>query len=270
MGNSNRRRTEEDMQLNPSSQNRETENNHLNPQYIRVADDTDVEILWKLLIEEWKIPKPKMIISLAGGVKHFVGWNEDRLKKLFNKGLVKAAIKTGAESRGEENAVIPVVLVVVEGGYGTIEIVHKALVRTNANSEGHSIPVVIVGGSGRAADIIVKALRLMDNNELNDETCIEDLKKLHQNILGDPERISMDDCVTWLKEISNARKSKLSLITVFQMEDANLKDIDSAILNAVLPTLPYETQLDLAFALNRCDIAKDEILKPDKLFYWQV
>ncbi|XP_070547079.1 transient receptor potential cation channel subfamily M member-like 2 [Ptychodera flava] len=138
MGNSNRRRTEEDMQLNPSSHYRETENNHLNPQrilhfirdndvqqrtakgkedansfgeikfegfdkfkkktapYIRVADDTPVEILWKLMIEEWKIPKPKMIISLTGGARYFVGWNEDRLKILFNQGLVKTVIKTDA------------------------------------------------------------------------------------------------------------------------------------------------------------------------------
>ncbi|XP_070551194.1 transient receptor potential cation channel subfamily M member 2-like [Ptychodera flava] len=64
--------------------------------YIRIADDTPVEILWKLMVNMWKMPEPKMIISLTGGAKHSVGWNDDRLKILFNQGLVKAAIDTGA------------------------------------------------------------------------------------------------------------------------------------------------------------------------------
>ncbi|XP_070551221.1 transient receptor potential cation channel subfamily M member 2-like [Ptychodera flava] len=172
-----------------------------------------------------------------------------------------------AESPGEERTVRPVVLVVVEGGYGTIEIVHQALGQNNGDGESHAvdgIPVVIVGGSGRAADIIAKALRLKDKSETNDF-----LKKDIRDILGGNES-QVDDCVKLLEEIRCHRNKKL--VTVFEMDDANLDNIDEAILRAVLtmPALSGKVQLDLAVELNKSDIARDEILKPDKLSYWKV
>ncbi|XP_070546986.1 transient receptor potential cation channel subfamily M member-like 2 [Ptychodera flava] len=63
--------------------------------YIRVAEDTSVETLWKLMIDKWEIPKPKMIISVTGGTTNF-DFEDDRLKILFNQGLFKAAISTDA------------------------------------------------------------------------------------------------------------------------------------------------------------------------------
>ncbi|XP_070552175.1 transient receptor potential cation channel subfamily M member 2-like [Ptychodera flava] len=270
--------------------------------YIRVAEDTSVETLWELMIEEWKIPKPKMIISVTGGTKNF-NFEDDRLKILFNQGLFKAAISTDAwivtggtsvgvmrqvgkaikkESEGttknevvalgiatwnvidnrkaltntsqvnlvvqsngigladtksqqEENIAIPVVLVVVEGGCATLETVYNYVSQNNTDggAEGQArkgIPVVIVHGSGRAADIIAKSLRLTEIAPFND--AVKELNDDIHRMLGNAECKSVEDCKSWLKEICGDRSRKL--ITVFNMNDAVLKDIDRAILRGVL------------------------------------
>ncbi|XP_070579638.1 transient receptor potential cation channel subfamily M member-like 2 [Ptychodera flava] len=364
--------------------------------YIRVAEDTPATTLWKLLVEQWKIPKPKVLISVTGGAQNFF-FKDDRLKILFNKGLFKAAISTGAwiitggtatgvmkkvgeaikeesqgttenevvalgiatwnvidnnnaltntssqrgcwpakyaesdlnrEGRGQlkltaldcnhthfilvdhgkqsygadielrakleqfiaknggkelgngdsrdskkENTDIPVVLVVVEGGYGTIETVYQSLGKNNEGAAtegqaGEGIPVVIVDGSGRAADIIAEALRLRGDNE--SANTIDGMKDSVRSVLkGD--RNSQEDCISWLKQISAPSNRKL--ITVFHMNDANFKDIDRAILHGVLQaqTLTGKTdkQLRLAVALNRCDIAKDHIITAERQPEWQ-
>lgn len=46
---------------------------------------------------------------------------------------------------------IPMVLLVLEGGKGTLETVKEAIVK--------GVPVVVIGGSGRAADLIDDATK---------------------------------------------------------------------------------------------------------------
>ncbi|XP_070552164.1 transient receptor potential cation channel subfamily M member-like 2 [Ptychodera flava] len=176
----------------------------------------------------------------------------------------------GTKSQQEENIAIPVVLVVVEGGCGTLETVYNYVSQNNTGDgvEGQArkcIPVVIVHGSGKAADIIAESLRLTEEVAFDD--AVKELNGDIHLMLGNTESKSVEDCKSWLKEICGDRSRKL--ITVFNMDDAELKDIDRAILRGVLQAFPVSTQLDLAVELNRCDIAKEEILTVDNVSYWQ-
>ncbi|XP_077867546.1 transient receptor potential cation channel subfamily M member-like 2 [Saccoglossus kowalevskii] len=61
--------------------------------YIRVDNDTQPNIIWNLLINQWNMYIPKVLISVTGGTinYHF----KSRLKTLFKEGLIKAAVSTG-------------------------------------------------------------------------------------------------------------------------------------------------------------------------------
>ncbi|XP_018422030.1 PREDICTED: transient receptor potential cation channel subfamily M member 6 [Nanorana parkeri] len=62
--------------------------------YIRVSYDTAVDQLMHLMIKQWQMELPKLVISVHGGVQNFK--LPPKVKKLFGKGLVKAAETTGA------------------------------------------------------------------------------------------------------------------------------------------------------------------------------
>ncbi|XP_070579637.1 transient receptor potential cation channel subfamily M member-like 2 isoform X2 [Ptychodera flava] len=178
-----------------------------------------------------------------------------------------------AEKEDAGNPEIPVVLVVVNGGYGTIKTVCESLGLTKDSSRRKrkkGIPMVIIKGSGRAADIIAEAHQ--STNQQN-----SDADKYFKNAI---DKILIDDtrreekvleCVNWLKEI--VQHEDKSLITIFQMGDANFKDIDKAILHGVLKAKTLngniKEQLKLAVALNRCDIAKDQIITSERRLEWQ-
>ncbi|XP_004862578.2 transient receptor potential cation channel subfamily M member 6 isoform X2 [Heterocephalus glaber] len=62
--------------------------------YIRTSYDTRVNHLFRLMLEEWKMELPKLVISVHGGVQNFK--MSSKLKEIFSQGLVKAAETTGA------------------------------------------------------------------------------------------------------------------------------------------------------------------------------
>ncbi|KAM5194380.1 transient receptor potential cation channel subfamily M member 6 isoform 2-T2 [Mantella aurantiaca] len=62
--------------------------------YIRISYDTALDQLMHLLIKEWQMELPKLVISVHGGVQNFK--LPPKVKQLFGKGLVKAAETTGA------------------------------------------------------------------------------------------------------------------------------------------------------------------------------
>lgn len=62
-------------------------------QYIRLCPTTDMEHLWTLLTEHWKLPIPKLLISVTGGAQRFD--LNPRLKAVFKRGLINAATTTG-------------------------------------------------------------------------------------------------------------------------------------------------------------------------------
>lgn len=63
-------------------------------QYIRTSYDTRMDHLLHLMLEEWKMELPKLVISVHGGVQNFK--MPSKLNKVFSEGLVKAAETTGA------------------------------------------------------------------------------------------------------------------------------------------------------------------------------
>eukprot|EP00794_Sanderia_malayensis_P009473 gene9473-10461_t len=62
--------------------------------YIRLADDSNAEQALKLLLKEWKLEYPKLLISVTGGAKSFN--LPKKLKQQFREGLLKVAQSTGA------------------------------------------------------------------------------------------------------------------------------------------------------------------------------
>ncbi|EDO47658.1 predicted protein, partial [Nematostella vectensis] len=62
--------------------------------YIRLAHDTDPELVLRLLCGEWALDLPKLLISVTGGAKNFI--LSPKIKRVLREGLLKAAQTTGA------------------------------------------------------------------------------------------------------------------------------------------------------------------------------
>ncbi|XP_077865498.1 transient receptor potential cation channel subfamily M member-like 2 [Saccoglossus kowalevskii] len=343
--------------------------------YIRVDNNTEPTLIWDLLINQWKMDKPKVLISVTGGAHdyHF----KSRLKTLFKEGLIKAAVSTGAwiitrgidagvskivgeaikeehteimalgmagwdsidnnaalhghtsdgkwpakygaselshdkpaldcnhthfilmdhgreelgyqldvrdnleqyiselpVKDGEEINHIPVVLVVIGGATKTIAKVYKSLMP----EDGQAIPVVVVDGSGRAADLVAKALRITEDEpdeqirDIIKDELAEDIRK----VLLKPDTAlnisAVNKCIDTLAEIVNSQNR--SMMTVFDMHTSFIKDIDRTILCGLLKAKhvreDIKSQLHLAMRLNRCDIAETEIITADRRTEWKV
>ena len=62
-------------------------------QYLRLADTTDTAKALKLMIEDWRMGQPELLISVTGGANSFIMM--PKLRQLFNEGLQKVnVIKT--------------------------------------------------------------------------------------------------------------------------------------------------------------------------------
>ncbi|XP_070427928.1 transient receptor potential cation channel subfamily M member 1 isoform X1 [Equus przewalskii] len=62
--------------------------------YIRVSYDTKPDSLLHLMVKDWHLELPKLLISVHGGLQNFE--MQPKLKQVFGKGLIKAAMTTGA------------------------------------------------------------------------------------------------------------------------------------------------------------------------------
>uniref|UniRef100_A0A8C2QXA6 non-specific serine/threonine protein kinase n=1 Tax=Capra hircus TaxID=9925 RepID=A0A8C2QXA6_CAPHI len=62
--------------------------------YVRLSYDTKPEIILQLLLKEWQMELPKLVISVHGGMQKFE--LHPQIKQLLGKGLIKAAVTTGA------------------------------------------------------------------------------------------------------------------------------------------------------------------------------
>jgi len=63
-------------------------------QYVRLSHDSRPESILRLMQKEWHMELPKILISVHGGVQNFE--LHPRLKQVVGKGLIKAAVTTGA------------------------------------------------------------------------------------------------------------------------------------------------------------------------------
>ncbi|XP_067087014.1 LOW QUALITY PROTEIN: transient receptor potential cation channel subfamily M member 3-like [Osmerus mordax] len=62
--------------------------------YVRVSYDTKPDLLLHLMTKEWQLDLPKLLISVHGGLQNFE--LQPKLKQVFGKGLITAAMTTGA------------------------------------------------------------------------------------------------------------------------------------------------------------------------------
>ncbi|KGL77531.1 Transient receptor potential cation channel subfamily M member 6, partial [Tinamus guttatus] len=62
--------------------------------YIRLSYDSNLDQLLHLMVKEWQMELPKLVISVHGGIQNFK--LTSKVKQVFSKGLVKAAETTGA------------------------------------------------------------------------------------------------------------------------------------------------------------------------------
>ncbi|XP_037835934.1 transient receptor potential cation channel subfamily M member 1-like isoform X2 [Kryptolebias marmoratus] len=62
--------------------------------YIRVSYDSKPDTLLHLMVKEWQLELPTLLISVHGGLQNFD--LSPKLKQVFGKGLIKAAVTTGA------------------------------------------------------------------------------------------------------------------------------------------------------------------------------
>ncbi|KAM9408338.1 transient receptor potential cation channel subfamily M member 1-like [Pholidichthys leucotaenia] len=62
--------------------------------YIRVSFDSKPDSLLHLMVKDWQLELPTLLISVHGGLQNFD--LPPKLKQVFGKGLIKAAVTTGA------------------------------------------------------------------------------------------------------------------------------------------------------------------------------
>uniref|UniRef100_H3AK46 non-specific serine/threonine protein kinase n=1 Tax=Latimeria chalumnae TaxID=7897 RepID=H3AK46_LATCH len=62
--------------------------------YIRLSYDTKMDQLLHLMVKEWQMELPKLVVSVHGGIQDFE--LPSKVKQVFGKGLMKAAETTGA------------------------------------------------------------------------------------------------------------------------------------------------------------------------------
>ncbi|XP_056098759.1 transient receptor potential cation channel subfamily M member 7 isoform X2 [Rhinichthys klamathensis goyatoka] len=62
--------------------------------YLRLSYDSRPEAVLRLLLKEWQMELPKIVISVHGGIQNFD--LHPRIKQVVGKGLIKAAVTTGA------------------------------------------------------------------------------------------------------------------------------------------------------------------------------
>ncbi|XP_050394392.2 transient receptor potential cation channel subfamily M member 2 [Patella vulgata] len=181
--------------------------------------------------------------------------------------FISQKVETGVATT--QSVHVPCVLIVVEGGINTMKTVLESL-RNNT-------PVVAIEGTGRCADLIAYGFKLTKNKN-DEDKCIKN-KRIDQNLTDMARRTCFDNknnekinmqiaqLVIELKECLEKRR----LLNVFSLERADVKEIDRAILYALLKANKSDanSQLALALAWNRCDIAKQEIFTPFNRKRWE-
>ncbi|KAL8607328.1 hypothetical protein ACOMHN_039478 [Nucella lapillus] len=198
---------------------------------------------------------------------------------------ISTKMETGVAESQSVN--IPSVLIVVEGGINTMKTMRECIKKSH-------IPVVVIDGSGRAANFIAEAYRLTRNSNNEDQTIKpSNFKEIMSRVAGVtfewkqsvPEETKQKEirtAVGYLEDCLEYRKLALGyledcleyrkLLTIFNLAKADsVKDIDRAILYALLKANKSDakSQLALALAWNRCDIARQEIFTAENRHKWQ-
>lgn len=149
---------------------------------------------------------------------------------------------------------IPIVCLVVEGGMDTIRTVLKYVM------DSPPVPVVVVEGSGRAADLLAFAHKCVTDA---DESAQEGVREQLLAAILQAFHVDQLQADKLLAEVLQCVENK-DLITIFlpsESTTASPNELDNAILCALFRAryLSPSEQLCLALAWNRVDIARSEI-----------
>lgn len=150
----------------------------------------------------------------------------------------------------------PVVCLVIEGGMNTIRAVLEYV------TDSPPVPVVVVDGSGRAADIIAFIHKYASENH-EQSHLLETMKDYLINMIMKTFEVSVDQADRLHYELLQITKYK-NLITVFRFQGGNegkVQELDQTIITALFKSqhLSPPEQLSLALTWNRVDIARSEI-----------
>ena len=122
------------------------------------------------------------------------------------------------------------------------------------------VPVVVVDGSGRAADIIAFVHKYASENN---EQVLETMKDYLINMIMKTFETGTEQAERLYFELLQITKYK-NLITVFRIQDrpeGKVQELDQTIITALFKSqhLSPPEQLSLALTWNRVDIARSEI-----------
>ncbi|XP_070535403.1 transient receptor potential cation channel subfamily M member 2-like isoform X2 [Ptychodera flava] len=197
-------------------------------------------------------PNHSHFILVDDGTVH----NYDTGTELRGK-IEKAISEHHHRSEKESKMTIPIVCLVFEGGIGTLKEVVSAV--------ENATPTVIIGGSGRAADLLAWAIRNAPDK------CKEDTEEKETTFYMSHLRKNVEETlkaqsteITDVVKIVNRCINKRDLFTIYELKNkGSSKDIDLAILNAVVQAKRADQmeQLRLALAFNRIDIAESVMSK---------
>ncbi|KAI8496653.1 Transient receptor putative cation channel sub M member 2 [Branchiostoma belcheri] len=200
---------------------------------------------------------------------HFIlvddGTNEQFGKEIkLRAGLEKriSEHKTRAFSQAPGSSVsIPVVLLALQGGPGTLETVYHGV--------SNNTPVVIVEGSGGAADILAYGFNHSKEEVVavmghvgKREQLEEVLEAKIAAAFGGLNRSKKQ----WTRWVVESIKKK-QLLSIFEIDSReSTKNIDVTMLRALLRANKddYQHQLKLALARNRSDIAETDIFTANR------
>jgi transient receptor potential cation channel subfamily M member 3 len=123
------------------------------------------------------------------------------------------------------------------------------------------VPVVVVDGTGRAADILAFVHKYANEND--DQNVLESMKDYLINMIMKTFEIATDQADRLYNELLQCTKYK-NLITVYRIQDRSegkVQELDQTIITALFKSqhLNPSEQLSLALTWNRVDIARSEI-----------
>lgn len=157
------------------------------------------------------------------------------------------------------NSTTPVVCLVIEGGMNSIRAVLEYV------TDNPPVPVVVVDGSGRAADIIAFAVKYANDNKDFQSQVLESMKDYIVKMMMKTFEVTDDQADRLYQELLQITKFK-NLITVFRIQDRSdhgkgSQELDQTIITALFRSqhLSPPEQLSLALTWDRVDIARSEI-----------
>ncbi|PAA60679.1 hypothetical protein BOX15_Mlig018997g1 [Macrostomum lignano] len=177
----------------------------------------------------------------------------------FEKKVAEQMVRRRSRGDGSDlRSVTPCVHLIIEGGRKDVQ---AALVSVETGS-----PVVVVKGSGRAANVIAY---ICENTEL-ERYEIEAITEEHFSSEFEPNSSEMRSLVDWLMKLAEPDYQRMLNVYDAESMDPN-EQLDRVILTTFLrqTSLSVVTQLNMAMAWNRPDLAAQEIFSSERKAKWE-